>query len=68
MIAWTKHKADYNACTQNIMNHKADRNAYGNLYLGFALICCCFEPKSFEKEYLYTYMNYKNNYEDVILV
>jgi hypothetical protein len=50
------------------MNHKADRNAYGNLYLGFALIGYCFEPKSFEKEYLYTYMNYKNNYEEVILV
>ena len=34
------------------MNHKADRNAYGNLNLGFAPISYCFKPTSFGEEYL----------------
>ena len=40
--------------TKFIMDHKANRNAYGNLYLGICSNRLQFEPKSFGKEYLHT--------------
>ena len=42
--------------TKFIMDHKADRNAYGNLYLGICSNRLQFEPKSFGKEYSHTYI------------